>query len=62
MPETRKLLNITQLAERLDVPVVTLRYWLRHGRCPIPYIEGTKPRKFLAAEVDRFLAGKANGK
>ena len=58
MSENRKLLNIKQLAERLSMPVTTLRYWLRHDRCPIPHIEGTKPVKWLASDVDKFLKGK----
>lgn len=53
-----KLLNIKQLAERLVVPTVTLRYWLRVGRCPIAPIEGMKPPKWRVSDVDAFLAGR----
>jgi hypothetical protein len=56
-----KILNIKQLAERLGKPTVTVRYWLRVGKCPIPHIEGMKPPKWLAADVDAFLAGRDSG-
>jgi len=53
-----KILNIKQLAERLGVPTVTLRYWLKTGQCPVAPIEGMKPAKWWVADVDAHIAGK----
>lgn len=53
-----QLLNIKQLAEKLGAPTVTVRYWLRVGRCPVPHIDGTKPQKFRLADVEAFLAAR----
>jgi predicted DNA-binding transcriptional regulator AlpA len=50
-----KILNIKQLAERLNMPVPTLRGWLKADKCPIPHIEGMKPRKWRTSDVENFL-------
>jgi len=57
MSENKSILNIKEVAERIGVPTVTLRYWLRVGKCPIPHLD-MKPPKWLAADVDAFLAGR----
>lgn len=55
MTHSPQLLNATETAKRLGVPVVTLRYWLRHGRSPVPPVDGMKPPKWKTVEVEAFL-------
>jgi predicted DNA-binding transcriptional regulator AlpA len=52
-----ELLNITQVAQHISVPVVTFRYWLKKGRFPVEPIAGISPKKWRVADVDAWLKG-----
>jgi len=51
------ILNITDLSKKINVPVSTLRYWLKQGKCPIQPIDNFDPPKWNLSDVNRFIDG-----
>lgn len=51
---TNELLTITEAAERLRVPVETLRYWRQKGSGPASFRMGRRVF-YRAAELDRYV-------
>jgi len=53
-----KILNITQAAAHCGIPKRTFFRMLEKGVCPVEPIPKSKPRKWLLADLDAWLAGK----
>lgn len=52
----QNLLKIKDLAERLGVTRQTIHNMLRSGRLPVLPIEGMKPPRWRASDVDAWLS------
>lgn len=61
MTQSKPLLNIKELAERLACSRGTIHNMLRAGTLPVAPVQGMKPPKWRAVDVDAFLAGREAG-
>lgn len=61
MSQSPILINISQLAKRLVVSRRTIHNWLRAGTCPVAPVQGMKPPKWRAADVEAFINARDNG-
>lgn len=52
---SKKILNLTELAQYIAIPKRTIHHQLKNSRFPIPPLPGTHPRKWAVADVDSWL-------
>ncbi|NUM72770.1 helix-turn-helix domain-containing protein [candidate division KSB1 bacterium] len=55
---TKKILNLTDLAQYVGVSKRTIYNMLKDKRFPVRPIPKSNPRKWSAADVDSWMAGK----
>lgn len=53
----KPILTAGEVAAKIRCDPKTLRKQVREGRCAVAPIQGMKPPKWRAVDVDKFLAG-----
>ena len=54
---TKKILNLTEVAQHIGVSKRTLYNMLEDGRFPVTPIPRTEPRRWSVEDVNRWVAG-----